>query len=85
LQQVQRDVARKENAMITSLVSLVVYIIVIGVVFWLLSYLIDNLPMDEPFRRIAKIVLMVLSVLIVIVLLLQFVGAIDGGVPRIAR
>jgi len=71
--------------MITSLVSLVVYIIVIGVVFWLLSYLIDNLPMDEPFRRIAKIVLMVLSVLIVIVLLLQFVGAIDGGVPRIAR
>jgi hypothetical protein len=71
--------------MITSLIGLIVYIIVIGVVFWLLSYLIDNLPMDENFRRIAKIVLMVVSVLIAIVLLLQFVGAIDGGTPRLGR
>jgi uncharacterized membrane-anchored protein len=71
--------------MVTSLIGLIIYIIVIGVVFWLLSYLIDNLPMDESFRRVAKIVLMVASVLIVIVLLLQFVGAIDGGVPRLGR
>ena len=60
--------------MVASLVTLVVYILVIGLVFWLLNYLIDNVPIPDPFGRIAKVVLLVIAVLIVIVLLLQFAG-----------
>jgi len=71
--------------MITSLIMLIVYIIVVGLVFWLLNYLVDNVPMDEPFRRIAKIALMVVGVLILILILLQFAGVIDGGLPRLGR
>ena len=71
--------------MITSLIMLVVYIIVVGLVFWLLNYLIDNVPLDEPFRRIAKIALMVVGILILILILLQFAGVIDGGLPRLGR
>jgi len=71
--------------MITSLVYLVIYILVIGVVIWLLLYLIDNVPLPDPFHRIARVVIMVVGVLVVILLLLQFVGAIDGGMPRLGK
>jgi hypothetical protein len=71
--------------MVSSLIGLVVYLIVIGLVFWLLNYLVDNVPMDEPFRRIAKIALMVVAVLIVIILLLDFIGVIGPGLPRVGR
>lgn len=64
---------------------LVVYIIVVGLIVWLLNYLIDNIPMDEPFKRIAKIALMVISVLILILILLQFIGVVDGGLPRLGK
>jgi hypothetical protein len=69
---------------INTLFSLVIYIIVLGIIFWLLNYLIDNVPMDPNFKRVAKIVLLVLSVLVLIWLLLGLIGV--GGpfyVPRI--
>jgi len=60
--------------MITTLIYLIVYLIVLGLIFWLLNYLIDAVPLQDPFRRIAKIALMVVAVLIVIFLLLGLVG-----------
>jgi hypothetical protein len=64
--------------MIASLVTLVIYIIVIGLVFWLLQFLIDYVGLPEPFHRIAKVVLVVIAVLIVLVLLLQLLGIAPG-------
>jgi hypothetical protein len=71
--------------MIGSLVMLVVYLIVIGLVIWLLTYLIDAIPLPEPFNRVARVAILVIGVLIVIVLLLQFAGMMDGGMPRLGR
>jgi len=69
--------------MISGLIALVVYIIVIALVLWLLNYLVDAIPIQEPFRRVAKIAILVVGVLIVILLLLSFVGVVDGGMPRL--
>jgi hypothetical protein len=69
--------------MISGLIALVVYIIVIALVLWLLNYLVDTIPIQEPFRRVAKIAILVVGVLIVILLLLSFVGVVDGGIPRL--
>ena len=71
--------------MVTSLIYLVIYLIVIGLVMWLLMYLIDAIPLPEPFHRIARIAILVISVLIVIVLLLNFAGLIEPGGPRLVR
>jgi hypothetical protein len=71
--------------MITGLILLVVYLIVVGIVIWLLHYLVNTIPMDEPFRRVANIVIVVIGVLICILLLLNFVGLIDAGMPRLGR
>lgn len=59
---------------IEALIQLVIVLVVLGVVAWLLMYLIDNVPMFEPFRQVARTIILVVCVLIAIVLLLQFAG-----------
>ena len=67
--------------MIASLVYLVIYIVVVGLICALLLYLIDVVGLPEPFHRVARIAILVIGVLIVILLLL---GLVDGsGVPRL--
>ena len=68
--------------MIDTLVNLVIYILVLGLIFWLLDYLIANIPMQDPFRRVARMVLLVVGILILIILLLGLVGG-SPGVPRL--
>jgi hypothetical protein len=70
--------------MIASLVYLVIYLIVIGLIVWLLTYLVDMVPLPEPFARVARFAIIAIGVLIVILLLLQFVGG-DLGVPRLGK
>jgi quinol-cytochrome oxidoreductase complex cytochrome b subunit len=70
--------------MITSLIYLVIYIVVLALVLFLLNYLNDQV-VPEPFHRVVRIAILVIGVLIVILLLLNFIGVIDGGAPRLAR
>ena len=69
--------------MVSSLISLVIYIVVVGIILWLLRYLVSVIPMDEQFRQVANVIILVVGVLILILLLLNFAGLIDGGVPRL--
>jgi uncharacterized membrane-anchored protein len=69
--------------MVSGLISLVIYIIVVGIILWLLRYLVGALPMDEQFRTVANMVILVVGVLILILLLLNFAGLINGGLPRL--
>ena len=69
--------------MITSLVSIVIYLLVIGLIVWLLLFLVDYVPVPEPFNRVPKIVIMVAAVLIVILLLLSLVA--EGPGLRLPR
>ena len=63
------------------LVSFVLYIIVAGLIFWLLNFLIDKLSLGEPFTKVAKVVLLVAAVFVVIYALLGLVG----GAPPLFR
>ncbi len=55
-------------------VSLVIYLVVAGLIFWLLNWLIAYIGPAEPFAKIARVVLAVLAVLVAIGILLNFVG-----------
>lgn len=57
-----------------SLIGSVLFIIVLGVVFWLLFWLIGYLAPPEPFAKVAKVILAVAAVLILINCLLSMVG-----------
>lgn len=53
----------------------VLYIIVIGLVLWLLWWLIGYAALPEPFAKVAKIILAVVAVFFLINLLLSLIGS----------
>lgn len=55
-------------------VSIIVYLIVAGLIFYLLNWLIDYCGTPDPFRKIARVILAILAVLVVIGVLLSAVG-----------
>jgi hypothetical protein len=67
--------------MITLLINLIIYLLVVGILYWLVMYVIDAIPLPQPANRIAKIVVTVLVVLVILLLLLQVAG-VDLG-PRL--
>ena len=71
--------------MIAALINLIVYLLVLGLLYWLVMYVLDTIPIPDPPNRIIKIALMVIMVLIVIMLLLNLLGVGTGlDLPRIA-
>jgi len=64
--------------MIGTLIHLIIYIIILGVIWWLLDYLISALPVPEPFAKVARILLVVVAVLIIVMLLLNLVGGLGS-------
>ncbi len=59
---------------IETVVTVIVYLIVCGAIFWLLNWLIDYCGIPDPFRKFAKIFLACAAVLVLISLLLSFIG-----------
>jgi len=59
---------------LSAAVSVILYLVVAGLIFWLLYFLINYIAPPEPFRKIANVVLMVLAVMVCIGILLSLVG-----------
>lgn len=55
-------------------VTLIVYLMVAGLVFFLLHWLIGYCGVPEPFAKVARIVLAVLAVLVIIGVLISIVN-----------
>ena len=72
--------------MIGALISLIVWLVVVGILYWLVIWVIDAVPIPDPPARFIKIALTVLMVIVVVLLILQLVG-IDVGpdMPRLAQ
>lgn len=69
--------------MIHALITLIIYLLILGLVVWLVNYVVDAIPLPEPLGRLAKVAVIVVAVLVVILLLLQVVGQADIGLPKI--
>jgi hypothetical protein len=59
--------------MISLLINLLILCIVVGLLYWILL----QIPLPDPFGRIARVVLIVIAVIALIYMLL---GIADGGV-----
>ena len=60
-----------------------IYLVIVGVILALLVCIIDTILIFEPFRAVARTVVIVIGVPILILVLLNFIGVIDGGPPRL--
>ncbi|WP_413991639.1 hypothetical protein ACMDCR_05965 [Labrys okinawensis] len=49
--------------MLSEVISLLIGIILIGLVCWLLMYVIDRVPMEGRFKQIARILVVIIAVL----------------------
>lgn len=70
--------------MIGALITFVIYVIVLAVIWWLISYVLDNFPLPEPANRILRVGAVIIIVIVAVLLLLSLVG-VGGleGVPRL--
>lgn len=64
--------------MIGGLVTLIVYLLVLGILWFLIDYILGAIPVPDPAARLIRIVMVVIFCLILIMLLLSLIGA--GGI-----
>lgn len=57
-----------------ALIMLVVTLIVVGVCFWLLLWLVDYCSPPEPFKKVLNVIIAIAAVLFVINALLGLIG-----------
>lgn len=70
--------------MIGGLVNLIIYLLVLGILYAIAVYVVDNF-IPEPPKRMIKVVLVVVIALVAVLLLLDLVG-VDTGMelPTVA-
>lgn len=57
-----------------SVVSTLIWLICIGLIFWLLWWLIAYIGLPEPFNKVARVILAVAAVVVLINVLLSLAG-----------
>ena len=65
--------------MIGALISLVVYLIIAGLIYWAVTTILGVVPLPEPIRTVINVVMIVILVLIVIYALLSLIGVVTPG------
>lgn len=61
-----------------SIISAVVWVLIAGVIFWLVDWLIHYVGVPDPFAKIARVILAIAAVIIIINALLTL-----GGKPLV--
>ena len=56
------------------IINAVIWIVVAGIIFWLLTWLIDYCGIPQPFNKVAKVLVALVAVVILIKVLLSFTG-----------
>jgi hypothetical protein len=62
------------------LVSLIIYLMVAGLIFWLLWWVIGYSGIPEPFAKVARVIIAVIAVIFLVGILLSFLGQPIGSI-----
>lgn len=60
--------------MVETLIQLVVYLVIAGLIWWAVSTVINVIPMPEPIKTVVNVIMVVIICLIVLYALLGLVG-----------
>lgn len=60
--------------MVSALITLLILIVITGIVYYILTLLLDLIPMQENFKQIAKVILLLICVLVVLARALPLIG-----------
>lgn len=59
--------------MIDGLITLLIYLVILGLIWWAVTTILAVIPLPEPIRTVVNVVLIVILCLIVISLLLNLI------------
>ena len=60
--------------MIAALINLIIYLLIIGVIYWAVTTILGLIPLPEPIAQVIRVILIVILVLIVVYALLGLIG-----------
>jgi hypothetical protein len=63
---ISKSSVKKETQMVEALIALVILIIVVGIIAYLMTMLVNMLPIDGRFKQVANILIMLVAVLIIL-------------------
>jgi Na+-driven multidrug efflux pump len=64
--------------MLGTLLAIVIYIVAIGIIWWLIEHILSIFPPPEPLNRVVRVILVVIIAIIAIALLMQLAGIVSG-------
>jgi len=70
--------------MIGAIINIIIYLLVIGILYYLFVYVVDQF-IPEPPQRILKVAAIVLVCIVVILLLLGLIGASGFSLPKLVN
>lgn len=56
------------------IVPLLIHVVIVALIFWLLYFLVNRLPIPEPFKTVLNVILLVAAVIFLINVLLGLEG-----------
>ena len=56
------------------LLSLLVYVVIIGLIFWLVWWFVDYVALQDPFNKVVKVILGLVALIFLINVLLSLAG-----------
>lgn len=65
--------------MLNALIQLIIWLMIVGVIWWGVHQLLPLLPIAEPFITIIRVLLTVILVIIVLYAIIGLLGALAGG------
>ena len=68
-----------ERPVVETLITLVIYLIIVGVIYWAVTTILTVVPLPDPIRTVINVVMIVILVLIVVYALLGLLPALGGG------
>jgi hypothetical protein len=57
------------------LINAMIWLVGLGLIFWLLWWLIDYVKIPEPFSKVARVILAVIAVVLLIRLIMRVTGS----------
>ena len=71
--------------MISVLVNLIVWMLVVGILWYILVYALDAIPVPDPPNRLIKVVITVVMCLVVLLAVLNLLGVHTGvDLPKLS-
>lgn len=63
-----------QSVSVEGLISLVIYVVIIGLIFWCVWWFIGYVGVPEPFNKVIRVVLGLIALLVVVSILLSLIG-----------